>query len=156
VRRDGAVIDPFAPDGAVTCPSGGGPAGETLWADPPDYLPGGFMAAGFADAVPPYEAILGGTAGSDGLSGTSPALVVWGFAFGGQKGDVIDLTIIGPDGAAVTDHRVVLDRDQAQFVRAAGRKLRGAEWPPGRYRGELALIRDGEAVDVTAATVTIE
>lgn len=38
VRKDGKTLDPFDPDGTVTCAA---PGDSTLWSDPPPYRAGG-------------------------------------------------------------------------------------------------------------------
>ncbi|WP_179378799.1 M23 family metallopeptidase [Jannaschia marina] len=141
VRRDGTVVDPF-------------PAG--LWADPPAYEPGGFLAAGFADAVPDYEAIKAGTADARTLPVTAPALVIWVSLFGGRAGDIIDLRITGPAGQEVFASEVALDRTQAQLFRAAGRRLSAARWRGGDYTGTARLMRDGVEIDRIETVVPLK
>ena len=55
------------------------------------------------------------------MSATAPALVIWGYVFGGRKGDTIGFRIDGPDGL-VQDQTVDLTRTQVQLFRAVGRK----------------------------------
>jgi hypothetical protein len=143
VRRDGAVVDPFAPTGPGDC--GVVPA-QTLWADLPDYQPGGVLGTGFSAAIPDYTAIRNGAGDQAPLDANAPALVFWAYAFGGQVGDQLELTVTGPGGALVS-HSEALERNQAQFFRAAGRRLRGGHWPAGQYQGLARLLRDGQEVD---------
>ncbi len=148
VRRDGAVVDPFAPDG--TC----GAATETLWLEPPEYRPGGLLAAGFSDGIPAYDRIKAGEAHHESLRASGPALVIWGFAFGGRAGDRMELRIEGP-GGPVIEESVVLEKTQMQLFRAVGRRTPPGGWPAGSYSGEVVLRRDGREIDRRRATLTM-
>ena len=147
VRKEGAVVDPFetAPD--ADC---GPHSGKSLWANPVPYVAGGFIGAGFSADVPAYDAIKSGEAADreNTLTSKSPALVLWVYAFGGRKGDSIALTIEGPDGIII-EQKVTLKKDQAQFFRAAGKRLRASSWPTGLYTGTSRLLRDGKEIDRT-------
>ncbi|GIT91169.1 peptidase M23 [Jannaschia pagri] len=132
VRQDGVVVDPFV---------------ENLWRESPPYEPGGFLSVGLADDVPTFGAVKAGTADAQRLPPDAPALVVWAALFGGRTGDVVSLRIFGPEGEDVFSHDATLDRTQAELFRAAGRRLRGAEWPAGSYRGTAVLTRDGAVID---------
>ena len=80
------------------------------------------------------------------MSTKSPALVFWAYAFGGQKGDRIRLTISGPRGE-FSVHEITLERDQAQFFRASGKRLRRESWDYGRYTALAVLLRDDVEID---------
>lgn len=147
VRRDGTEIDPFDPAMTPACTTG---AQSTLWSDPPAYLPGGVMATGFATSVPSYDAIKAGTA-TESPDTTAPALVLWGYFYGGQTGDRVQITIEGPAGQIIA-HEEVLTRTQAQFFRAAGRRAPAEGWRPGPYRGSVALIRGGATIAIRPLT----
>ena len=142
LRRDGQPVDPFDPDGQITC---GAPDPVTLWAQPVAYVPGAIVTAGFATAIPDFAAIKAGTA-ARAITRDAPALVSWGHAFGGRRGDALRITLSGPEGV-ISDHTDVLEADQAQFFRAAGRRMRGEGWPPGRYSADIILSRDGQVID---------
>lgn len=143
VRKNGQVVDPFDPDGQITC---GAPDDDSLWSAPPAYTPGGLLSAGFSSAVPSYEAVKDGTANEQGLGQSAPALVLWGYAFGGRTGDEIALSMTGPEGEVI-NHTALVKRNRAQFFRAAGRKAPSGGWPAGTYQGTVSLIRDGALID---------
>ncbi|MEX0304067.1 MAG: M23 family metallopeptidase [Leisingera sp.] len=143
VRKDGAVVDPFAPERLGTC--GAAPA-DTLWAELPPYQPGGVLGTGFSTAIPNYGAVKAGSADEAPLAPDAPAFVFWAYAFGGQAGDTLELTVTGPGGELVS-HSEALPKNQAQFFRAAGRRLRGGAWPAGTYSGIARLLRNGEEID---------
>ncbi|WP_415401961.1 peptidoglycan DD-metalloendopeptidase family protein [Tateyamaria sp. SN3-11] len=151
VRKDGDVIDPFDPDGKISC---GAPSTETLWQNPLPYRPGGILSVGFADKVPGFDAVKAGRAASATLPTTAPALVVFGYAFGGRKGDTLRLRIDAPDGVMM-DERVVLEKNQAQFFRAVGKRLRGAGWAPGTYEGTVTLMRGSRTINSETGTVLV-
>ncbi len=150
VRRHGNVVDPFAPDSLDTC----GDAQTGLWADPLQYTPGGFLSAGFADAVPEYTAIKDGSAARATLSKNAPALVVWAFAFGGRDGDLIHLSITGPDGP-FSSSTATIKGNKAQFFRAAGKKIRRGI-RSGTYQGKIVIERDGKEIDSITTSVAVE
>ncbi|MGR3506156.1 MAG: M23 family metallopeptidase [Paracoccaceae bacterium] len=142
LRRSGQVVDPFDPDGQISC---GAPDPETLWTLPVNYMPGALLNMGFATAVPDYDSVKAGTAAIDPIARDAPALVLWGFAFGGRQGDSLRIRITGP-GGSVVDHNDILEKDQAQFFRAAGRRTPQGGWPEGRYDGLTELIRAGRII----------
>jgi hypothetical protein len=150
VRRHGEIVDPFAPTKMENCD----PApGESLWLFPPDYQPGALIDAGFAISIPDYDAIKAGLPDAE-LAPGEP-LVLWGYLFGGQAGDILRIVADGPNGP-VFARDITLDRTQAQLFRAFGRRAPDAGWPPGTYRGVLTLIRNGEAIDETAVSVVMD
>ncbi len=151
VRKDGEVVDPFDPDGQISC---GAPSTDTLWNTTIAYQPGAVMDVGFSDGVPDYAAVREGRAASDTLPRTAPALVVFGFVFGGQQGDRLRLDIEGPAGSVI-EEVVTLDKSQPQLFRAVGRRLTGATWPAGSYRGTVSLQRKGKVISTRRSNVTI-
>lgn len=150
VRRNGDIIDPFDPDGRISCDT---PSQTTLWKTPPTYQPGGVLSVGFADHVPAYIQIKEGRAAFETLPVTARALVVFGYAFGGKKGDIMVLRIEGP-GGVITEKSVLIKREHAQFFRAVGKKRR-KEWTRGMYRGTVTLQRGNSVVSTKTSTVVI-
>lgn len=140
LRQNGREVDPFAPASA-----GCGASATPLWADPMPYQPGGIIAIGLSDAVPPFDAVKAGTVPPP-AGATAPALVVWAYLFGTRAGDVLRLQITDPEGAVIADD-IALDRTQAQSFRALGKRLRAAQWPGGTYTGSAILLRNGAEVD---------
>jgi len=143
VRKNGKVVDPFDPDGQITC---GPPERITLWQSPPQYAAGGLLSAGFSTDIPTYTAVKDGTAGNTILSLDAPALVVWGYAFGGQAGDTLRIEIRAPDGLWLVK-TVDLNKPQAQFFRATGKRRPAQGFTPGQYQGYIALIRKDRVID---------
>lgn len=153
VRRDGAVVDPFAPaPGPITCSE---TRGRGLWQDPIAYQPGAVLSAGFTSQPPSYAQVKDGLPSPDSLPANAPALVLWAHALGGQAGDVLVLEITGPHGRTLLAHEAAVERDQARFFRFAGKPLRAAGWPEGTYRGKVSLQRDGTTISRRAVTLRI-
>lgn len=151
VRKDGQPLDPFAPDASATC----GKAIEAdLWDASVGYDEFGFLDMGFADAVPDYTAIRAGLPPRVVFPPHAPALVVWAYFFGARQGDVLTLTITGPE-VEVIRQDITLERTQAQAFRATGRRARGA-WPAGDYAGEAQLTRSGTVIESRSLSVAVE
>jgi hypothetical protein len=150
VRKDGEVVDPFDTGPGADCA-----ASAPLWSDPPAYVPSGLIQSGFADGIPTYDAVKAGTAARTDLDRQGPALVLYGFAFGGRKGDVIDMNVIGPEGQTI-GQRAELDRDQAQFFRATGRRTPPGGWPAGRYDGTVTMLRDGQEIGRQSVSIQLD
>jgi len=150
VRRDGQVVDPFDPDGTISC---GAPSVETLWQDALDTPAGGLLSIGFSDRVPEYTEVKAGTAAAAALSSDTP-IVVWAFAFGAQPGDVLDISFSGPDGP-LFETQDVLTRQQALFMRAGGLNPPDIGWASGTYTGTVVHIRDGVELDRQTGTIQL-
>ena len=150
VRKNGAIVDPFDPDGEITC---GSPSTETLWQTPPPYRPGGILSVGIADVVPDFTDIKAGNAYEETLPTDAPALVISAHIFGGQAGDIIALRIDGPEGTVI-DKTVVLEKEQAQLFRAVG-KWRKSDWAKGSYSGTAQLIRDSTVISTEQSLILI-
>lgn len=148
VRHNGTVVDPFAAD-FTTC----GAQQQSLWDTSPPYAPGGLITVGFSNAVPSYDAIRAGTAKME-LDPASPALVLWGYLYGSQKDDLVQLQITGPQGELIT-HSEAIEKPQAQLFRAAGKRLRTSSWPIGTYHGTVQLVRDGVLIDSKTEEMTL-
>lgn len=152
VRKDGKVVDPFDPDGKTICAS---PGDSNLWNDRPEYRSGGLIGVGLIDAVPKFDAIKGGTAALNTLASDAPALVVWGYLFGTQPNDIVNLSITGPAGTVIADD-VTLTKAQAQAFRAIGKKRRSSVWPKGDYVGAVTVIRGAQIISQKSSTITVE
>ncbi len=150
VFKDDVLVDPFQPNPNATC----GAPSDPLWGGPIPYVPAGLISTGFAAAVPDFMDIKIGTANTQDLPNTAPALVLWTHIFGGRKGDIVTLEITGPQGPFLTQ-TVLLKRTQSRLFRASGRKLNGPKWPAGLYTGIATLTRDGAQIGHQTATVLV-
>lgn len=149
VRQNGIDLDPFEPV-ERGC---GVPASPGLWAQAIPYVPSGFMAAGFASAVPGFDQIQAGLPTAP-LPADSPAIVLWAEVYGGHAGDRVEFQITAPDGSTLLKGGNDLTRSQDQFYRALGTKLH-APLQPGTYLGRIDLIRKGATFATTTAEVTV-
>ncbi|HGG05595.1 MAG TPA: M23 family metallopeptidase [Aliiroseovarius sp.] len=147
VRRDGVPVDPFAPGNIATCLDlNQGDGATQMWLDPISYAPGGLITIGFHDALPDFAQIKSGDLDQTEIDASAAALVLWGYIFAGRAGDVISLTISGPDGPFF-ETRLTLEKTQAQLFRAGGRRLHDGNRRPGLYTGTVVLTRAGQVID---------
>ncbi|WP_050928284.1 M23 family metallopeptidase [Aestuariivita boseongensis] len=152
LRKDGADVDPFGQAPEDHCDLS--PTGDTmLWAPPLPYAAGGILDIGFADAIPRFDDIQAGNA-DRAITPSSPAFVIFAFAFGSRAGDRMILTVTGPKGELIR-HEVTLERTQAQLFRAAGRQMR-SPWPAGTYEGIATMLRGDTVIDQARAVIQVE
>ena len=142
IRRGGTPVDPFT---GRPVPSGCGASGQGLWnADSrPVYAASRIVAAGFATGEVTMETVQHDASTPTALGADAPALVLWALTLGLEPGDLLRLSISGPDGGTVFSHEKVLDRTQIRRIDYGGRRARGAGWTPGVYVGEVRLLRPG-------------
>ena len=152
VRKNGNVIDPYDADQTLTC---GGKDLHSLWQTDMPYIGAGVITAGFSTSVPKYAEVKAGLTPPQTLPTDAPALVLWGYAYGGQTGDIFEIVITGPKGEVIR-HQARLKKNQSQFYRAAGKRLKTAGWPAGSYAGSVTLLRDGKPMGHTSTTLTIK
>ncbi len=152
VRRDKQEVDPFT--GPFTGPFAGlgrakdcGPGPAPLWRSGVlTQLMGETTAlynAGFAAGAPKPETARSGLLAAVRLPGDAPALVLWLDMFWARKGDVLYFRITGPGGEPFVEKTVVLKKSQVRRFSFVGRKRKSRRWPPGVYRGEIVLRRQG-------------
>ena len=145
VRHGAAVVDPFAPELAPAACAASGPA-RTLWGrSAAPYRDPQVLNAGFAPGPVTMEQVEAGEIATP--TGGAPALVAYVRAIGLQAGDVQTLTLAAPDGTPLAASTTPpLDRNKAQWLTFAGRRLKTAAWPPGRYRLRYEVKRAGKVV----------
>lgn len=149
LRHNDQVIDPFAP-GAPTC----GALQKTLWQDTPPIRPAGIISIGLGNIIPTYAEVTNGTVPRPSPKGKS--LTIFANLFGPRKGDVLQLSLQGPNNIAIRED-ITITKDQATAFRAVGRKRRLlGTWPEGNYNGTATLIRDGKKLDFREITATID
>ncbi len=156
VRLNKAVIDPFAGLGRVKdC----GPGPAPLWRSGVlAALTGEATAlynAGFAAGAPKPATARSGLLAAARLPGDAPALVLWVDMFWARKGDALHFRITAPGGGLFLEKTVVLKKTQARRFTFVGRKRKSRRWPPGVYRGEIVLRRQGARLLSVARQVEI-
>ena len=152
VRKNGNLIDPYDADGSLTCD---GTNIKNLWQVDMPYIGAGVISLGFSTAVPKYVDVKSGIAHSETLPTDASALVLWGYAYGGRQGDILELLINGPKGEVIR-HKARLEKSQAQFFRAAGKRNKGAGWPVGSYIGVVKLMRGSVELGQSNVSIQIE
>ena len=143
VRHQGQVIDPFTGQSSM---AGCGRAGTSLWHTDQSlsYEPFALYHAGIAGNPPQIDAIRAGKIEDPPPSGTSAALVLWVDILGVEAGDRVRFHLTGPDGVVVLDHVTAIAKTQARYFAFAGARRNADLWPPGIYRGEIALERESQ------------
>jgi len=146
IRYQGRIVDPFAPGLAEnSCGAGGG---APLWtgaaARALAYRSSEIINAGFAGAPVTAEGIDAETLKAPGAQST--ALVYYARLIGVRKGDVLRLSIAGPDGTVFASRDNPIDRDQAVRWAFAGKRTAANGLARGRYTGSVTLIRAGAAI----------
>lgn len=152
LRKNGAVIDPYDADQTLTC---GDTNLHSLWSADMPYVGAGVISLGFGTSVPKYAAIKAGITPPKTLPTNAAALVLWGYAYGGRAGDILELKIDGPKGEVIR-HQARLKKAQSQFFRAAGKRLKTAGWPVGRYAGSVTLFRAGKPLGQAKTSLLIK
>jgi hypothetical protein len=108
------------------------------------YKRGAVLNTGFETAVGGMEAVEAGAIAAP--SATSDAIVAYARLIGLEAGDVVELRLLGPDGAVLAaTTQPPIDHDKAQWLSQIGRKRPAAGWPHGVYAGELVVRRAGAA-----------
>lgn len=151
VRHNGNVVDPFSPDSADSCTD---EQTDGLWQETPPYQPGGLISIGFTDVKPSYDAVKAGTADQDKFTEHSPVMVLYAYGFGSRQGDILQITLNGPQGQVVNFDGPIKNR--ARFFQFAGKKKPRGNWPKGTYTGTAAILRDGAELDRIEQTITVE
>ena len=145
VRHANAVVDPFAPGLATGCDAGG----ASLWAPAVaarmPYKRGVVLNTGFSTEVASRAQIEDRTAPTPAAS--APAIVAYARLIGLEQGDVIDITLTGPDGKPLAAATLPpLDHDKDEMPTQVGRRRPPQGWAHGVYTGELHVRRAGAMV----------
>ena len=129
--------------------------GQTpLWIDPPPYHDTLLRLAGFATAVPDYDALRAGTARVDRVS-PQDALVVYAEAGHARHGDVVSIRATGP-GGEIFRHSRVMKSPKVSQLPAFGKRAPEGGWPRGAYTGQITLTRGGTVIANRWAHVVVE
>lgn len=157
VRKDGAVIDPFA----FGAKPGQCDGGRKLWAAgsglAQGYQAGQLLNSGFATGPVTMAAVQeSGADQQPSPSRDAPAIVAFVQSIGLHGGDLQRLTVTAPGGAVLADNRAAaLDRDKAQTILFAGKKRPAAGWSAGRYAAHYRVLRGGKAFIDQRFSVTV-
>lgn len=152
IRHEGKTVDPFKPEDRTDC----GPAPQTLWASAPEpYRETGLVDAGFTTAPPDLPELMAGEHRLSTLAAAekADALIFWAQLYGGQRGDVLALTLTA-DGETIAENSLKLDRHKADFMAFAGRRLDPETLKGKTVAGYLKLSRPGKG-EIIAQTMRL-
>jgi hypothetical protein len=144
LRLNKRVIDPFI----GTSPGEGcGDIKKSFWTSRALSLlsgtPTAIFNAGFAAKKPIVKSIRAGLYKDKVLSRSAPVLLLWADMYWAQKGDVLEMKIIDPDGSVIHAYKNTIKKTRARQLFYAGKKRKPLFWPAGEYRGEITLLRPG-------------
>ncbi len=143
IRRNGAEVDPFNPEGAAACG-----AAKPLWQaatlEALAYHGGSIIGLGFAPGPVALNDVEEGKLVGQQPSPDWAAIVAYGWSINLSDGDTLAITFAGPNGVlASTEKRVV--GQKAQYFLFAGKKSPPGGWPEGTYRATVR-ISSGETL----------
>jgi hypothetical protein len=143
VRRQGEMLDPFAP--SPLTPGTCAPQ-ASLWtpeaARQLAYKRGAILRTGLAGSAV-VEADVDSGAPTPATA-QSPVLAAYARFIGLEGGDRLELTLLGPKGEVLATNLLApLERDKAQYFLMVGRKRPPEGWPGGRYAVVARIHRDG-------------
>lgn len=149
VRKDGAVIDPFTSrERSSTCSS----TREMLWDENSQlagygYRPTQIINLGIADATVSRENVDAGAFEDYRPRKNAPLLVAYGRFINLQKGDRIQMSLVGPDGVIAEQTYPPLEKNRAVELRYLGKKQPPGGWPEGAYSAYAEVLRGDDVVD---------
>ena len=158
VRRYGRPVDPFAPEmpvpqmpvpGMPACGQMHNPLWDARLAPVLAYRPSGLLIAGFAPGPPARDAAQAGAYANTVLQQDSSAITFWIELFGLQQGDVLEMTLSGPDGDTLAASRSVAEGNKAVWFAFTGKRRRANLWVAGAYTGRV-ILRRGAGVVIDA------
>ena len=113
-----------------------------------------FLLLAFLRKFPALQMSKTGAARQTSLGRYDPALVLYGYAFYAETGDLIHLRIIGP-GNLSFEHETQIEKTKNQLFRAFGKRRPKAGWPSGDYRGIVTLWRNNRILAVRQTRLTV-
>ncbi|THD58905.1 M23 family metallopeptidase [Phenylobacterium sp.] len=145
VRHANQVVDPFAPSSLEGCEAQAGSLWTPEAARQMTYKRGVVLNTGFAAALVGQGAIENRT--TLPASPDAPALVAYARLIGLEQGDVIDMSILGPDGKVISKGALPpLNHDKDEFPAQLGHKRPAQGWARGVYLATLQVRRAGQVV----------
>ena len=129
------------------------------------YRDGEIIKTGFASQKVSLENLRAGKPYPPPRSKDAPALVLYGWAINLRQGDILKLTIDGPEGPVTSHSSQALPRRKAEYFQFAGKKRpqggwpQGGwpqgSWPQGTYHGRVEIIRNGKIAITSLAELEI-
>ncbi len=155
LRHNGAKLDPFS--GPLDQPCSTPPT--SLWStaaqEPLAYHEADVIEFGWTQEKPDLHALEQGPAPNGKPQRNWPALISYARIINLRDGDMITLTLRGPQGTvAVADE--TLNKSQAERLVFAGKRLEGQGLSPGAYSAKFTLRRNSAVVMEKTITSQIE
>ncbi len=152
VRHNGKLVDPFTGGeaGAACAADAGKATAGTLWG--PDVASAlastesRILEVGFAGAALSPKDLEVGLSPDKAASPTSPGFVFFARVMNMREGDQLRFVLDGPGDWKQEHAMAPVERAKATYVGFAGKKLKLARWPAGRYAGKVELFRSGRVV----------
>ncbi len=118
---------------------------SALWKTPLPYQAFSVIDAGFAGAVPDFEAIKNGAKAPDTLPADTKALIYWTGFYHAQAGDTLTLTITDPQGQLFKSREIQFDqgRKRINYYYTGRKRADDAPLLPGIYKGTATFKRKG-------------
>jgi hypothetical protein len=148
VRHDEQPVDPFVGDvdGETVCDQELVPLWQQSVQAQLDQEAPFLTNIGIAPASPKHDDIRKGWHRAPVLSTASPALVLWIDGYWFQERDQLDFRLDGPNGHQIVKRTFEVKSPRQSWFSFAGAPRPAAGWPPGIYRGEVAVKRPGRAL----------
>lgn len=141
VRKDGKTIDPFRGlEGGPECGPGVKPLWDAAALQALAYGPAPYRI-GVAPRAPKYDEVLKDRFPGDVLSGRAEAIVLWAEFNGLAPGDILHMTLIGPDGRQMASHSETMAAAKVRQFLFIGKKRTEPAWPKGDYDGLASVER---------------
>jgi murein DD-endopeptidase MepM/ murein hydrolase activator NlpD len=138
VRKGQTEIDPFRSSGADQC----GDVANPLWSAEAlqalEYREGDIIGLGFTPGKVELEELEQGKTGKEQPSNDWPALVAYAWAINLKQGDVLTISLNGPEGLDA-GNSITLDRNKAQYMLFSGKKRPPGGWPKGEYVARVSV-----------------
>ena len=141
LRKDGKTVDPFRGlEGGPACGPGTKPIWDAAARQALDYGPAPYRI-GIAPHAPQYDEVLKGRFPGRTLPGTAEAMVLWAEFNGLAPGDILRMTLTGPDGRQMASHSETMTAAKVRQFLFIGRKRTQPAWPKGDYAGLATVER---------------
>ena len=160
VRHGKTAVDPFTSEiltgGGAECGAG---KGKPLWSKAAGEALGGprtvILETVFTDRAPANDQMEMGHGGLSAFTRDSGVAMLVARIMHVRKGDRLRIRMALPGGAPFDQMAEPFDRDSAIRLMSGGRKRGAANWPPGQYKGEAEVLREGAVVATGRAEMTL-
>lgn len=150
ITWEGSIMDPYT---GLTSENGCGKHKKSMWLNSAmEYQPAAIYDAGFTTDPPDFKAIDMGATNPKKIGPEANALVFWAAFYGVEKGDLVTMEIITPDGLRFIKREITQDKARARQYYYTGRSLNNRTLESGEYKG-IAKISRGDWNKTISRTV---